>query len=417
VDPAERRLEVVEELTWPDFVSRYRTVAAGDGGFEMDLATGREVPPAVPPAEILARTVRRLPPLLLADLLATTPGSLRLAGVVRDGEAWLTVVAAVHDGERLDLYLSEEGSLAAVGRLVEEPMLGDAYERVRFTGEIVAGGWRLPARIVRELQGIGATAELAVESAAWAPGDEAAFRPPAGREAAAPGAAPDAGGGATGGADWQALGPHLWRVPLAGSPDYAALVVERHDHLVLVEAPVGEAAVEGLLALLGERFPGKPLRWVVATHHHFDHSGGVPAALAAGATLVTTPGNEGFFRRAVGGPRTLSGREEPPAQIPIATVADRLVLPGGPPEVVALRVPANPHAEEMLAVWLPDSRVLFQGDLARFPLDAEGGPRPQAAALLALIDAAGLDVGRIVGVHGDAGTVAELQEAMAGTPE
>ena len=100
VDPAAARLEVVEEITWPEFVARFRTVADGDEGFEVDLVQGREVPPFLPPGELRARNVRRLPPLLLAEVLAAAPGSLRFAGVERRGSEWLTVVSALHDGER-----------------------------------------------------------------------------------------------------------------------------------------------------------------------------------------------------------------------------------------------------------------------------------------------------------------------------
>ena len=41
--------------------------------------------------------------------------------------------------------------------------------------------------------------------------------------------------------------------------------------------------------------PDIPLEYVVNTHHHFDHSGGIRAAVAEGLTVVTHEMNEAFY--------------------------------------------------------------------------------------------------------------------------
>ena len=94
----------------------------------------------------------------------------------------------------------------------------------------------------------------------------------------------------------------------------------------------------------------------------------------------------------------------------IQAVEDSWSIPGGAPTVDALRVPANEHAAEMLVVFLPESGILFQGDLIRFPINPEEPFRPHTTALLDLIEERNLAVESIAGVHGEAGDVPTLRE-------
>ena len=52
--------------------------------------------------------------------------------------------------------------------------------------------------------------------------------------------------------------------------------------------------------------PGKPIKHLVSTHFHYDHSGGAPPFMAAGATIVTTKGNQAFFRNMASSKNTLA---------------------------------------------------------------------------------------------------------------
>lgn len=408
-----RRLALVEELEWPNFLSRHRSIVTPVEAFDVDLGSGVVTPSFREPDELLARIVRYLPPLLLAEILRQTPGSLRFGGVVEiDGERF-HALSASHRGTRLDLLVATDGALAGWSRMVSETMLGDAYETVRFYGVKVAAGLRLPTRITRRLATIGVLADLELVSVSLGdldprllerPADPGLRQPVGGTDRAAP-----ATSGTTSPTE---LAPGVFLFSVPGNPDYRSLVVERPDHLVLVEAPVGEEATGALLEELSERFPDKPLRWVVATHHHFDHSGGVPKALESGATLVTTPGNTAFFRRAVVGPETLNRRLEPREPPKIVTVHESRSLPGGAPHVEVLRLEPTPHATEMIAVYLPDAKLLFQGDLVRFPLAADEPLRPQVRALWNLVASGTRDVDRIAGVHGDVGTAEQLRERI-----
>ena len=62
-----------------------------------------------------------------------------------------------------------------------------------------------------------------------------------------------------------------------------SVLVEFSDHLMLIEAPQNDTRALAVIAKARELRPGKPITQVVNTHHHFDHSGGMRAAVAKGS--------------------------------------------------------------------------------------------------------------------------------------
>jgi glyoxylase-like metal-dependent hydrolase (beta-lactamase superfamily II) len=207
------------------------------------------------------------------------------------------------------------------------------------------------------------------------------------------------------------LAPGVWR---AEGGTHHSLVVDQGARLVVVEAPLGAARTQAVLDTLRARFPGKPVGLVVNTHHHWDHAGGLRAALAAGVPVVTQASNAAFVRGIAAARKTVSpdelARRLGPARVrppPITAVQDSLVLGAGDGRVVIYRLPTA-HVEGMLAAYVPAARLLFVSDvLSPGPTLAPVG----SAELVALVRARGIAVDRVAGGHGGVATWADVERA------
>jgi glyoxylase-like metal-dependent hydrolase (beta-lactamase superfamily II) len=131
--------------------------------------------------------------------------------------------------------------------------------------------------------------------------------------------------------------------------------------------------------------------------------------------VVTSPGNAAFFREATAARRTLAGAAvapEGPAEVVL--VEDGELALGDGRTLRVLDVGPTEHAAEMLVAWLPESGILFQGDLIRFPDEGPLEPaRVHARRLLDYLEARSLEPRVVAGVHGRPGTLEELRRAVA----
>ena len=77
--------------------------------------------------------------------------------------------------------------------------------------------------------------------------------------------------------------------------------------------------------------PGKPIRSVINSHHHFDHSGGLRAFAAAGIGVITHESNRAFFESAPMAPAAMTPDRQQSARrrVPVEGVHDKRVLIDG----------------------------------------------------------------------------------------
>ena len=92
------------------------------------------------------------------------------------------------------------------------------------------------------------------------------------------------------------LGDGLYRLT-TGPGSYDSILVEFKDYVMMLEAGQSEARGLAYIAETKKLFPNKPIRYVVNTHPHSDHTGGLPALVAEGATIITQKNNEAFFEK------------------------------------------------------------------------------------------------------------------------
>jgi glyoxylase-like metal-dependent hydrolase (beta-lactamase superfamily II) len=201
------------------------------------------------------------------------------------------------------------------------------------------------------------------------------------------------------------------------APGYNMLVAEMGDHLVVVDAPNNSTVTERAIATIKRNLPGKPIRYVVPTHHHSDHAGGMRAFIAEGATIVTTPGNAALFRRMAGAnrqtlrPDALSRAPRAPV---IETFTGRRVFTDGTHTLEVRDIGPSPHAQELLVAYVPGAGIVFQGDLLNAGNDPSSvAPGNEATEHFSQwLDRSRLDVRTIIGVHSPSWTRAELRRAL-----
>jgi glyoxylase-like metal-dependent hydrolase (beta-lactamase superfamily II) len=197
-----------------------------------------------------------------------------------------------------------------------------------------------------------------------------------------------------------------------------SLAVEMKDHIVVVEAPLFEERSLAVMKALEAKIPGKPIKYLVMTHFHIDHSGGIRAYAAKGATIITQDGNVDFVKTVLSRPKTIRPDSLAKAANIMPNVEgmkDMKSLTDGE-RTIELREVQNPHSSGMLVAYLPKEKLLFVSDLFTpgTPVDPSNkNGVDNAAALYTGITGAKLDVARIVGGHGDIAPAADLAKVAA----
>ena len=131
------------------------------------------------------------------------------------------------------------------------------------------------------------------------------------------------------------------------------------DHILVIESGQNDARGTAVMAAAKQAIPSKTIRFVVNSHPHFDHAGGLGAAVAEGATILTHRNNEPVLERLLAGPRTLQGdslaKVTPRRTDVVRAVGDRDVRKGSNGKVVEL-VSDSQRAQQRPAGGLPAGR-------------------------------------------------------------
>jgi glyoxylase-like metal-dependent hydrolase (beta-lactamase superfamily II) len=299
------------------------------------------------------------------------------------------------NGRQLTLAVDERGLPTRIASRSYHPNLGDVVASTQFADYREQSGLRLPMKITTRIDDF--VVEEIVAASSDVNGGAADLAAPQPAATTAMPAAP------TPEVRPELVAPGVWL--LAGQSHHSALL-ELSDRLVLIDAPQSEARTLAVIAKARELQPAKPLRVLVTTHHHFDHTAGLRAAIAEGLTVITHRGNRTFVEEMAARRHTLTADTlaRRPQPLRIETVdADRVIA--DPARTIALyHIADNPHSDTMLMVHLPAERILIQVDA--FSPGARANP--YAANLLENIRTRKLAVDRIVPLHGAITPFAEL---------
>jgi glyoxylase-like metal-dependent hydrolase (beta-lactamase superfamily II) len=287
-------------------------------------------------------------------------------------------------GSRVTGLLNRANQVERVDVVFDHSVLGDMTVETTFHDYKAFGTLQFPQRIVQRHGGL-TTLDLNVS--AVEPNAPLALEVPAAIRSAQPAAIR---------VDAQPLGTGAW--VLAGGSHHSVLI-EFADHLVLVDAPLSDARATAVLAEAARLVPNKPVRYLIQSHHHFDHQGGTRAAAGAVQTILTGASSREYWEAVLRRPRaaadTLAQRAAKPA---VEGVSLKRVLSDATRTVEIHAVPINGHVDEMLYVYLPAEKIVIQVD-------------GQAPGIVAQIDRLKLDVATHVPLHGNRQTIAELRAA------
>jgi glyoxylase-like metal-dependent hydrolase (beta-lactamase superfamily II) len=316
-------------------------------------------------------------------------------------------------------YVNDQNLVERVETWLGENIMGDMHILATYSGWKDFGGAMAPTKIV-QTRGGWPFFEVDITTARLNPPDVATLvpppAPPAGRAGGPPAGAP-AGGAPAGPPPMtvtaEKLGEGLYRLT-TGAGSYDTLLVEFRDHVMLLEAGQSEARSLAYIAETKKLVPNKPIRYVMNTHPHSDHTGGLPAMVAEGATIITHKNNEVFLERALNTPRTLLADTlaKNPKKAKIETVNDKKVYSDGTRTVEFHHVAPVPHSNGLMVAYIPKEKILFQGD---FSLPAPGQPgNDHVKALVPALEKLKLvDFERYINVHASTApqTKAELWAA------
>jgi glyoxylase-like metal-dependent hydrolase (beta-lactamase superfamily II) len=400
---------------WPRFVQRSYTAAVNYQTPGMRLTQVRsqgEHPPRGGAAQPVAGDQRTV--LVVSDKFAWQEGGAQAVpnpGVVADRlrQVWMTphgvIKAALANAGRVEgstitfnlagraikASLNEQNLVDKVSYLSSAEVIGDYPIEISYSDYADFGGVKFPRHIVQTEDGY---PTLDITISAVRPNVPVPLEVPTNVRDAAPPSLTVA---------VEKLADGVWYL---STPNARSWAVEFNDHVVLVEGMTGEARSLAVNAEIAKLIPNKPLRYVINTHAHYDHAGGLRTYVAQGVTIVTHELNKPFFEKAWARPRTIAPDQlsKSPKPALFETVSDKKVLTDGAQTIELYHMKGTSHNVANLIVFMPRQGLVYWGDGYNPPAGADprdfGRTPEQSIDLYRIITANNLDVKTIAPAHG-----------------
>ena len=319
-------------------------------------------------------------------LQAAAKNNATLATRTIGGKKYSVLTFTGQNKAKVNGYINDQNMVERVETWIDNAMLGDMLFDATYSNFKDFGGVKFPTKIVQK-QGDYPILDLTITDVK--PNVAVNIQP-----AAAP------GGGAAQAATSEKLGDGVYLI-LGG---YAAIAADFKDYIVVIEGPQSEERASAIIAKAKELIPGKPIKYVVNTHAHYDHSSGLRTFMAEGATIITHQVNKPFLEKVGTMPHTLNPDklEQAKKKPSIETMTEKKVLTDGNHVIELYHMTGIGHHDGLIMAYLPKEKVLLEAD-AYNPQPANATPpsppSPYTLALVANIERLKLDVNRIVPVH------------------
>ena len=392
---------------------RYRGGIAVDktDGVSFDLIRGTStVRPNIPPGAIRFRQ-RWIPQYWVLNAVERSSRLRYLGKTEFDKRPHVAISYANEDGAENTLYFDEKTFLLSKFEgMGTDVFAGDVVFETIYTGYRTENGYQLPTGRIVKVNGE-TTEDLRFEQLVFnAELSDDKFKAPDGLKNV-PLSVPNQQSPVT------KLAENVYTVVAGG---YNVLFVGFKDYVFVMEAPGNDNVSRQAIEQIKKVFPDKPIRYVSVTHHHDDHAGGIRTYIAEGATVIAAPGEKKFFEQVAAAtftidPDTLTRNPQP---LRIETIEKgKRVLTDGTITVEILDIGSGPHTEEMLVAYLPNEKILYQGDLLNNPSNGDAPTANDTTAHFAKwIETKKLAVEKIVPVHGTVQTLESLRQAVKEMP-
>ncbi|PYM95696.1 MAG: MBL fold metallo-hydrolase [Candidatus Rokuibacteriota bacterium] len=336
------------------------------------------------------------------ELWTTPHGIIKAAMKYNATVEGRTISFAVPDRMRAKATLTEANLVDKIEAVIPNPVVGDLPVEIRYTDYKDFGGVKFPTKISQSAAG-SPWFELTVNEVRPNAAVDIKVPEPV-RMTVKPYAQVTSQKAADG----------VWY--LTGGSHHS-VAIEMKDHVIVVEAPLNDERAIGVITAVRELVPAKPIHYVIASHHHFDHSGGLRAFASVGVTVVTHESDRAFLTQSLAAPATISpdllaksGRKAR-----VEAVRDRRVMSDGTRTVEIHHVAGNNHEDGMLMVYLPKEKLLIQADMFS-PAPPNAPPpttvNPNTVNLADNIARLGLAVDQHLPLHGRMVPMAELNKAI-----
>jgi glyoxylase-like metal-dependent hydrolase (beta-lactamase superfamily II) len=198
-------------------------------------------------------------------------------------------------------------------------------------------------------------------------------------------------------------------VYLLGGGPANGYMIEFRDFVAVFEAPGNEERSLAVIEEVVKLAPGKPIRWLIASHPHFDHIGGLRTYLHIGATIGAHMKTFPFLNNDVLSyePRTIAPdivSRWPPTELSegytYEAVQENYVITDNERILRVYYVQPLRHVEGMLMAYLPRERIAFQADLFDTHEPPAAAQLPAMRSLSMQVERMTLDVETLAPVHG-----------------